>query len=438
MAVFYTSYVRRTKYEDLITTRHKFDQLQSDIRSDVAIIGGGFTGLSAAYNLAQNGVSTILLEGGTIGDGASGRNGGQIGVGHRSWVSELEHLYGKTFTQDIMSLWLDARRHLNDLLCLCDMPAHLQGHISAIHRYSKRREYRDNIDDMARYGYEGLMYLNKSQICDRLGSKRYYGGVYDSNTGHINPLQLVVNLAKVASNAGANLYENSPVIRIEKKPYHFIIETDKVKITADKVLIASNGYSIGKIKSDSLSAEIKKITQHIFPIYSYIAATEPLPLDTDILPNNESVDDSRFAVRYFRKERDNSLIFGGAETYYGTPLCRIREIIHKQIIEVYPQLGKVNLTHGWGGIVAITRKRMPYIQELHPGLVYCGGYSGHGVCLAPYIGKLYADMLINPDEQKQKIKCFKSLKNLPFWGGRYLSVPALFLALNWYALKDKL
>lgn len=433
MTIFYNISPNKTKYEDLINIRPTYAALKDDVNCEVAIIGGGFTGLSAAYNLAKNNIKTILIDSGKFGDGASGRNGGQIGTGHRCWVNELEKLYGKDFTATLLNLWFEAKSYLNNLL---EDKNYYQGHISAIHKKNLINSYKQNIEDMQRYGYDSLSFLSKTEICEKLGSTKYKAGVYDSETGHINPLKLVIQLSKLAKTVGAELFENTIALSIAKKADDFIIQTKTGVIKANKILLATNGYNIGQL--EGLNNIFKPLKNYVFPIYSYIAATAPLEENLAILPNNESVDDSRFAVRYFRKEQDNSLVFGGAETYIGAPLLNIRKKVYKQIIEIYPQLKRTKLTHGWGGIVAITRQRMPYVKELYPNITYCGGYSGHGVCLAPFLGKLYADSIINKEQAKQKFKIFKNLKQLAFLGGNYATIPALFLALNWYAFLDKL
>lgn len=432
MTIFYNISPKRTKYEELVSSRSTFESLQNERNCDVAIIGGGFTGLSAAYNLAKADINTILIDAGKFGDAASGRNGGQIGVGHRRWVGDLEKIYGCDVTKNLLNLWHEAKTYFQQLL---DNGDYNKGHISSIHKASLINSYRENINDMERYGYNSLRFLQKKELYEKLGSRRYKAGIYDSDTGHVNPLKAVIKLVKLAQDAGAHLFENTLANNIEKKQNLFHITTKTGIIKASKILIASNGYNSADISG--LGGVFCQLRKYIFPIYSYIAATIALKDEFKVLPGNESVDDSRFAVRYFRKEADNSLIFGGAETYYGAPLSRIRAKVYRQIIEVYPQLKKIKLTHGWGGIVAITRQRMPYVKELYPGVTYCGGYSGHGLCLAPFLGKLYADAIISTEKTKDKFAVFKDLKSEQFLGGRYMTIPALFLALSWYAFLDK-
>lgn len=432
MTIFYNISPKKTKYEELVGVRQIFEPLRGEHNCDIAIIGGGFTGLSAAYNLAKADINTILIDAGKFGDAASGRNGGQIGVGHRRWVSDLEKIYGYDTTKNLLSLWYEAKTYFHQLL---DKDDYNKGHISAIHKPSLINSYRENINDMERYGYNSLRFLQKKELYEKLGSRRYKAGVYDSDTGHVNPLKAVLKLVKLAQDAGAHLFENTSAINIEKNANLFYIKTTTGTIKASKILIATNGYNIADISG--LGGVFDQLKKYIFPIYSYIAATIALKDEFRVLPDNESVDDSRFAVRYFRKEKDGSLIFGGAETYYGAPLSRIRAKVYKQIIEVYPQLKRIKLTHGWGGVVAITRQRMPYVKELYPGVTYCGGYSGHGLCLAPFLGKLYADTILFNEQTKNKFTQFKDLKSEQFLGGRYMTIPALFLALSWYAFLDK-
>jgi gamma-glutamylputrescine oxidase len=174
---------------------------------------------------------------------------------------------------------------------------------------------------------------------------------------------------------------------------------------------------------------------HVMPIGSFIGATAPLDDGSPILPGFESVDDSRFVVRYFRRVKDGRLLFGGREIYSTTEPAGIKDAIRCQIVEVYPTLKDVEITHAWGGYVGITLPRRPFVREVMPNVVSAGGYSGHGVMLSNFIGKLYAETIAG---NRDRLRLLEELKIPPFPGGRALRAPLHFLALNWYALRDRI
>ncbi|ALE02830.1 NAD(P)/FAD-dependent oxidoreductase [Bartonella ancashensis] len=413
-------------YEDSIDERPSYPFFDEKAQFDVVIIGGGFTGLSAAYHLAVAGINVALFEASRFGDGASGRNGGQLGTGQRQWVEVLEKEYGFTRSKALFDLAEEAKE---DILFWSSMPHcdidFMTGQLSVIHKKRYIPAYKRHVEAMQRYGYHDLTFVDEADTAARLGSSFYHGGIYDKKTGHINPLKLVVWLAKQAENAGAKLCEKTKVTAIERKSDHCIVKTERGSAKTENVFLATNAYNL----------ELQHfVNNKIIAIRSYIGATEPLSKDSSILLNREAVDDSRFMVRYFRKSVDNRLLFGGVESYGNQHPVHLDERICQQITEVYPQLRAIPLSHRWGATVAITVERMPYVRQLFPGVMYCGGYSGHGVMLAPFLGKLYAEWLSGNHE---RFKLFQDLKISSFPGGRALRYPFLFLVMNFFALMDR-
>lgn len=416
-------------YEATLDARPQYAPLDGSRRADCVIIGGGFTGLSAAFHLAKTGADVVLIEAHWLGDGASGRNGGQLGTGQRAWVEELETQLGFSRAKALFDLAEEAKAHLLNFTAQHNFGIdYAPGQLSVAHKAQLTAGYQTHVDTMGnRFGYPHLTYMDAQETAERLGSTRYHGGVRDTGTGHINPFKLLIGTAKAAANAGAHLHEQTKALLITATGSGKVeVLTDFGTITASNCLIATNAHV------DGLESQT---TKHIMPIGSFIGATPPLGADSPILPGGESVDDSRFVVRYFRKSPDGRLLFGGREVYSKASPFHIRNQIRRQIAEIYPALSKTEITHAWGGYVGITVPRLPYVREVLPHVLSIGGYSGHGVMLSNFMGRLYADALSG---KREKLRLFEELRIPPFPGGERLRPALLMLALNWYALRDKL
>lgn len=415
-------------YEATAGERPAYPALDGDRSADVVIVGGGFTGLSAAAHLAKAGVNVVLIEAQRFGDGASGRNGGQLGTGQRTWAEDLEGELGFTRAKALFDLAEEAKAHLLDFarthaIDIDFMP----GQLSVVHKKRYLDAYKAHAEIMAtRFGYDHIRFMDAKETAERLGSPIYFGGTRDTGTGHIHPLKLVIGTARVAAAAGARIFEKTPATSIVSNGGKVRVTTPTGTITADKGLIAVNAYG-GRLEPTGAA--------HVMPIGSFIGATVPLGADSPVIPGGESVDDSRFVVRYFRKSKDGRLLFGGSETYTVSDPKDIQAAIRKQISELYPALKDIEITHGWGGYVGITMPRKPFIREVMPNVIFAGGYSGHGVMLSNFVGKLYAETVTG---NRDRLKLFEELKVPAFPGGRSLRAPLLFLALHWYALRDRI
>ncbi|WP_353642432.1 FAD-binding oxidoreductase [Mesorhizobium sp. WSM2239] len=415
-------------YEDSAGPRPTYPALDGDAKADVVIIGGGFTGLSAAAHLAKSGVDVVLIDASRFGDGASGRNGGQLGTGQRGSLDDLEAAYGWTRAKALFDLAEEAKAHLLEFARVNAIDIDfMPGQLSVSHKKRYVDDYRRYADYMRdKAGYPHMTFMDAAETAERLGSTHYYGGIRDTGTGHIHPLKLLIGTARVAAEAGARLFENTRSTSISSMGGKIRVTTPTGAITAEKCLVAVNAYG-GELEPVSAS--------HVMPIGSFIGATVPLPADSPVLPGGEAVDDSRFVVRYFRKTRDHRLLFGGREIYTAKDPKDIHIHIRRQIAEIYPALKDIEITHGWGGYVGITVPRKPFVREVMPGVISAGGYSGHGVMLSNFVGKLYAETVAG---NRDRLNLFEELKIPAFPGGRRLRAPLLFLALNWFALRDRI
>ncbi len=415
-------------YEATAGERPEYPALDGDRAADVVIIGGGFTGLSTAAHLAKAGVDVTLIEAHRLGDGASGRNGGQLGTGQRAWAEELEAELGLNRAKALFDLAEEAKANVLDFSAANNIEIdYMPGQMSVAHKRRYVKEYEAHATIMAeRFGYPHIAFMDAKETAERLGSSVYFGGVRDTGTGHIHPLKLAIGTARVAAEAGAHLFENTRATGLSAAGGKVRVTTDRGTITAAKGLVAVNAYG-GDLEPVSAA--------HVMPIGSFIGATEPLGEDSQVLPGHESVDDSRFVVRYFRRSKDGRLLFGGREIYSTGEPAGIKDAIRRQIVQVYPQLKDVELTHAWGGYVGITLPRKPFVREVMPNVISAGGYSGHGVMLSNFTGKLYAETIAG---NRDRLKLFEELKIPPFPGGRRFRAPLMLLALNWFALRDRI
>lgn len=415
-------------YQATVGERPDYPALNGSMRVDVAIVGGGYTGLQAAYTLARGGASVALIEAHRVGDGASGRNGGQLGTGQRAAPEELEAELGFTRAKALFDMAENAKKYLMDFAAehAIDMEF-MPGQMNVEHKPGNEKDYRASVEIAAtRYGYPHLSYMDRAETAERLGSDLYHCGIRDTGTGHIHPLKLLVGLAKAAKAAGADIYEYTKANAIGREAGKVVIETPRGRLSADRALIATNGYI----------ADLEPVTAaHVMPIRSFIGATVPLDARPSIIPGSEAIADSRFVVRYWRKSRDGRLLFGGREAYTSDTPRDISSHIRRQIAEIYPALKDVEITHGWGGSVGITLPRKPFAREVMPGVTSIGGFSGHGVMLSNYCGKIFAEEFLG---RSQELEHLKSLNIAAFPGGARMRKPLLFLALTWYALRDRL
>jgi len=414
-------------YEASCGPRPRYQPLDGDRSCNVAIVGGGYAGLSAAYHLAQSGADVVLVEAHRLGDGASGRNGGQLSTGQRQSVLWLEERLGLARARALWDLAEEAKAHAVGLIgehgIDCDLTF---GHLTVLHKTRYFAAEAECVDALwSRYNYDKIAMLVRPAMAAALGSNFYYGGSRDAGAGHLHPMKFLIGLADAAKTAGAHLYEETAAISIEagRRPR---VRTFSGTIHADRVLIACNGH-VGGLEPET--------ARHVMPIRSYIAATEPLADDTGVLPGAESACDSRFVIRYFRKSADNRLLFGGREVYTGGRAKNIAPHQRRQIGEIFPQLRNAAISHAWGGSVAVTVPRLPFVREVMPDVISVAGFSGQGVALAPFAGKLVAEAFAG---DRERLRLFEDLAMPAFPGGALLRQPLLTLAMAFYALRDRI
>lgn len=405
----------------------EFAPLQGDTRADVCVIGGGYTGLSAALHLAQAGRRVLLLEAHRVGFGASGRNGGQVGSGQRLDQDAMERIAGVENARRYWALAEEAKALVRTLITDHAMPVRF--HPGVAHACWSAREVRDAhayAEKLHReYGYDQLEPLDRNGIRDLIGSEAYHGGEIDWGAGHVHPLNYAIGLAQAAARAGAVIHERSLVHSITHGT-KVVVQTDQGRVTADQVILACNGY-LGGLEP--------KVAAKVMPINNFIVATEPLgDRAADLLAQPVAVADTKFVVNYWRLSEDNRLLFGGGESY-GWAFPDIVKTVRKPMLEVYPQLRDARIDYAWGGTLAITMNRLPCFTRVAPNVLSASGYSGHGVAMATLAGKLMAEAMRG---QSERFDLMAALPQPRFPGGVALRWPLLVLAMTWFSLRDRL
>jgi gamma-glutamylputrescine oxidase len=395
--------------------------------ADVCVIGAGFTGISTALHLAERGYNVHVIEASRVGWGASGRNGGQIIGGIAGEENIAKHL-GKNVEDVFGELrWAGheiIRERVQTYGIRCDLKF---GYLDVA---IKKRHLRD-IEaayerlEKARFPHE-FRILRRDETRETIGTDAYIGALLNMGNGHLHPLNLCIGEARAAQSLGVTIYEQSPVINIEKggKPR---VVTQQGSVTADAVVIAGNAYH-------GLERRLRGI---MFPVNSFIIATEPLSeeLVAEINPQDLAVCDPNFILEYFRLSADKRLLFGGRFNYFGDDPEVIRTKHRRKMSRIYPQLANVGIDYAWGGTIGIPINRVPQLGRISPDIFFCQGYSGHGVNVTHLAGRIMADAIAGTVEQ---FDMFANVKPFIVPGAHTFTKPMISLGMMYYNIKDRL
>jgi gamma-glutamylputrescine oxidase len=399
---------------------------EGDLECDVAVIGGGFTGLSAALACAERGYSVIVVEAEHIGFGASGRNGGQLIPGLRWMASELEAEFGRERADALFDLcWRQNRvkARIEKHGIACDPKA---GHLEAAWTPKDFDAMKREADYLAaRFGYASDV-VGKVDMAAHIASPLYHGGIHDPQGGHFHPLNYAIGLAKAAEAAGIGVLEGERVNRIaEFSDGSSELFTAREIVGARYVIDATDSW-IGDLEPD--------LGRYTVPIMNYNIATAPLANADALLPSDSAVADSRFVLNYFRLSADKRVIFGGGERYSQTPPRDIAAFVRPFMAQVFPQIADAKIDYGWGGAVAVTMNRLPHIGR-RGNVFFAHGFSGHGALVTTLAGELIAEAMAGTAE---RFDVLADLPSRPFPGGKWLHRPLATLGLLYYAMKDRL
>jgi len=413
-------------YAATANVRTDYPRLREDIRADICVVGGGFTGVSAALSLAERGYSVCVLEANRIGWGASGRNGGQMIGG----ISGEAYMVGKD--PGLADLLWDMRWRGNEIIrervqkygIDCDLK---YGYADVALKPRHLAEFEEEYNRLERRNvpFEHRM-LTREETRDALGTDAYLGAHLIMGNGHLHPLNLCIGEAAAAVSLGASIFEQSAALRIDHGEAARVA-TAEGSVTADYVLIAGNAYQWLD----------RSLRSRFLPVRSFIVATEPLSeelLET-VNPRDIAVCDPNFLLCYFRLSADKRLLFGNRFRYLGEDRDRIAANHRPKMLKIFPQLKDLRIDYGWGGMIAVSLNRAPQLGRIAPNVLYSNAYSGHGVNVTHLAGEVVADAIGGTMERFDVLSRFPSMR-IP--GVNHFSDAFVNLGVLWYGLKDRL
>ncbi|MBU6258325.1 MAG: FAD-binding oxidoreductase [Burkholderiales bacterium] len=404
--------------------------LDADAACDVAVVGGGIAGLSAALELAQRGFDVRLLEAGRVGGGASGRNGGQAIHGLACDQQVIEAQLGVDDARRVWAMSIEAlellRRRIAEHAIDCEWQDGFLGLATSARKARALAAWADRIESV--YGY-ALTRIDAAEVGRWIASPRFHGGIHDARSGHLHPLKYTLGLARAAAAAGVQIHENARVERLDPgQPA--LLHGGGATLRARQVVLAGNVY---------LGDLVPAIAGRIMPVGTYIGCTEPLGAAraAALVPSRAAVCDTNFVLDYFRPTADHRLLYGGRVSYSGRAPVDVARSMRQRLRLSFPQLAEARIEYAWGGHVDISMNRAPDFGRLGAArnVYYLQGFSGHGLALAGLAGRIVAEAIAG---DASRFDVFARLRHRDFPGGAALRMPALVLGMAWYRLRDML
>ena len=401
---------------------------------DVAVIGAGFTGLSAARTLVKRGARVAVLEAETIGWGASSRNGGMVLTGMKLGVNKLISMYGRERTQRMYAASIASMDCVEQIVReeAIDCDFNRCGHLEVACKQKHFDDYARQVEVIASEFNHELRVVQKHELSSEIGSRIYYGGMVDEVSAGCNPARYVAGLARAAMQAGAEVFEHTKVEAIERDARQgelgWKLATSLGPLWAHEVFVGTSGYT-GKATPG--------LQKKLIPIGSFIITTEVLPagLAHELSPRNRMIYDSKNYLYYYRLTPDRRMLFGGRAAFFpetGQTVRQSAEILRRGMISVYPQLSDARIDYVWGGTLDFAFDIMPHAGQMD-GMYYAVGYAGHGVAMATYQGQKIAELMAGDNPENPFV-------GIPFPGaplGLYNGKPwFLPLAGAWYKFLD--
>lgn len=404
--------------------------LGTDLTADVCVIGGGFTGVNTAIELAQRGLSVILLEARRIGWGASGRNGGQLirGIGHD--VSGFAKYVGEEGVRYLERAGIESVALVGERIREHGIDCDLRwGFCELANTPAQFAAFKGEQAHLAELGYtHETRLVGPGDMQQVVGSTVYAGGLVDMGSGHLHPLNLVLGEARLAESLGVRIFEHTEVREL--------LHGDTVQVRcaggtvrAASLVLACNAH---------LEELEPRLSGKVLPAGSYIIATEPLSEDmaNQLNPQNLALCDQKVGLDYYRLSADRRLLFGGACHYSGRDPADIAAYMQPKMLKVFPQLANTAIEFQWGGKIGITANRFPQVGRLkqYPNVFYAQGYSGHGLNVTHWCARLLAEGI--HAGHSTGLDIFSQVPHMTFPGGKALRSPLLALGMLWYRLRE--
>ncbi len=408
--------------------RVDYPVLTEVVETDVCIIGAGYTGLSTALFLLENGFRVTVLEAAKVGFGASGRNGGQIVNSYSRDIDVIEKQVGARQAQLLGEMAFEGGRIIRERIAKYNIQCDLKdGGVFAAITGKQMGHLEAQKKLWERYGHTQLELMDERRIREVVGTERYVGGMLDMSGGHIHPLNLALGEAAAVTSLGGAIYEQSPATRIDRGAQP-VVHTPNGQVKAKFVVVAGNAY---------LGGLMPELAAKSMPCGSQVLATEPLSdeMARSLLPQDYCVEDCNYLLDYYRLSADKRLIFGGGVVYGARDPADIQAIIRPKLLKTFPQLANVKIDYSWTGNFLLTLSRLPQVGRIGDNIYYSQGCSGHGVTYTHLAGKVLAEALRG---QAERFDAFASLPHYPFPGGQLLRVPFTALGAMYYQLRDRL
>jgi gamma-glutamylputrescine oxidase len=403
-------------------------ELNGESETDVCIIGAGYTGLSTAIALLENGFKVSIVEAAKVGFGASGRNGGQIVNSYSRDIDVIERSVGPKQAKMLGDMAFEGGRIIRERIKKYDIQCDLKdGGVFAANTAKHMKHLESQKKLWERYGHTQLELMDAKRIREVVGTDIYAGGMLDMSGGHIHPLNLALGEAAAVESLGGVIYEQSPATRIDRGA-NPVVHTPKGRIKAKFVVVAGNAY-LGNL--------VPELSAKSMPCGTQVITTEPLSeeMARSLLPQDYCVEDCNYLLDYYRLSGDNRLIFGGGVVYGARDPANIEAIIRPKMLKAFPQLKDVKIDYAWTGNFLLTLSRLPQVGRLGDNIYYSQGCSGHGVTYTHLAGKLLGEVLRG---QAERFDAFATLPHYPFPGGRLFQVPFSAMGAWYYTLRDKL